>query len=104
MTTVQNIYRIASLDGGDEALPVGPLGVAGEVAVEVHEDEEGVHGNVGVGIAALPDEAADGVEAPVGHGGGRILVDVVAAVLGVAGLVVESGEGVGDVAAEVDPV
>ena len=35
---------------------------------------------------------------------GRILVDVVAAVLGAAGLVVESGESVGDVAAEVEPV
>ena len=34
---------------------------------------------------------------------GRILVDVVAAVLGAAGLVVESGESVGDVAAEVEP-
>ena len=54
------------LDGGEEVLPVGPLlgGVAGEVAVEVHDQEEGVHRDVGVGVAALADEALDGMQTP----------------------------------------
>ena len=55
------------MDGGDEVLPVGPLVgvVPGEVAVQVHDDEERVHRDVGVGVAALPHEAIRGVKAPV---------------------------------------
>ena len=61
------VKSVANLNGGDEVLPVGPLlgGVAGEVSVEVHDEEEGVHRDVGVGVAALADEALDGVETPV---------------------------------------
>ena len=59
---------VTDLDCGDEVLPVGSLlcRVAGEVSVEVHDEEEGVHRDVGVGVAALADEALDGVETPVG--------------------------------------
>ena len=56
-----------SLNGGDEVLPVELGGVAGEVSVEVHEHEEGVHGDVGIRVAALLQEKKRNLGFPYGH-------------------------------------